>query len=143
MIYNRTESVNEVKKKENPTTNIGCGRLQPIVLTKFINSMIKVNFKTVLKFGAAVLVGAVVFIGSTAGDSSEKSMDCKKRIDDDTSGDPPHDRTIIKKDGLRTVQNAMMKTSEFITTLMTVCDSISRLFMADTHPRYSSSTLVL
>ena len=135
MISFRSESY-KVKDKMNPTTNLGYRRLWPSVLIILKNSTMKENLKTVLKLGAAVLVGAVVFVGSTGGTS-------KKNFSSEDSGDNKNPYHSDSSEGLRNVQGMMMKTSQLITTLITVSESISRLFSVDPVPRYSSSTLVL
>ena len=128
----------------------------------------KISLKTVLKLGAAVLVGAVVFIGSTAV-GQEKKTNANGQTGNNNPGTPspsqpvmytthPGSSTFIVNSnpmgtvmpqtsgGLQDVQNVMMKTSQFITTLITVCDAVGRLFSAAPAPPrcyYASSTTVL
>jgi hypothetical protein len=126
----------------------------------------KIQLKTILKLGAAVLVGAVVFIGSTAV-SERKNVTTGNNQKPQQPGpqEPvlytthPGSSTIIVGDtcqmgavsaqasgGLQDVQNVMMKTSQFITTLITVCDAVGKLFSATPMPPryyYAAGTTIL
>ena len=135
MISFRSESLKQ-NNKSIPTTNLGYRRLWPRVLSILINSTMKGNWKIVLKLGAAVLVGAAVFVGSTGGTSK------KKFSSEESSGDKDIHHSE-SGEGLRNIQGVMMRTSQLITTLITVSESVSRLFSVDPAPRYASSTLVL
>ena len=125
----------------------------------------KIQLKTILKLGAAVLVGAVVFIGSTAVSERKNVTGNNQKPQQPGSQEPilytthPGSSTIIVGDtrqmgavsaqasgGLQDVQNVMMKTSQFITTLITVCDAVGKLFSATPMPPryyYASGTTIL
>jgi predicted PurR-regulated permease PerM len=127
----------------------------------------KIQLKTILKLGAAVLVGAVVFIGSTAVSEKKNVTGANNNQKSQQPGtqEPilytthPGSSTIIVGDtrqignmssqasgGLQDVQNVMMKTSQFITTLITVCDAVGKLFSATPMPPryyYAAGTTIL
>jgi hypothetical protein len=127
----------------------------------------KIQLKTILKLGAAVLVGAVVFIGSTAvserksvtGANNQKPQQPGSQQEPVLYTTHPGSSTIIVGDtrqmgnvsaqasgGLQDVQNVMMKTSQFITTLITVCDAVGKLFSATPMPPryyYAAGTTIL
>ena len=127
----------------------------------------KIQLKTILKLGAAVLVGAVVFIGSTAVSEKKNVTGANNNQTPQQPGpqEPilytthPGSSTIIVGDsrqfgnvpaqasgGLQDVQNVMMKTSQFITTLITVCDAVGKLFSATPAPPryyYASGATIL
>ena len=112
----------------------------------------KIKGKTLLRLGAAVLVGAAVFIGSTIG---AKRSECPSNGQGVCNGQatmqPGGPANNIcgssfateTSSGFRDVQSAMMKTSQLITTMITICDAVSRLFMVNPMPRYTSSTIIL
>jgi hypothetical protein len=126
----------------------------------------KFQLKTILKFGAAVLVGAVVFIGSTAVSEKKNTTDANNQKPQQSGPQEPilytthpGSSTIIVGDsrqlgsvpsqasgGLQDVQNVMMKTSQFITTLITVCDAVGKLFSTTPMPPryyYAAGTTIL
>jgi hypothetical protein len=126
----------------------------------------KIQLKTILKLGAAVLVGAVVFIGSTAVSEKKSSTGSNnQKPQQSETQEPvlytthPGSSTIIVGDsrqvgnvsaqasgGLQDVQSVMMKTSQFITTLITVCDAVGKLFSATPMPPryyYAAGTTIL
>ena len=126
----------------------------------------KIQLKTILKLGAAVLVGAVVFIGSTAVSERKSSTGSNnQKPQQSETQEPvlytthPGSSTIIVGDsrqvgnisaqtsgGLQDVQSVMIKTSQFITTLITVCDAVGKLFSATPMPPryyYAAGTTIL
>lgn len=125
----------------------------------------KIQLKTILKLGAAVLVGTVVFIGSTAVSERKNVGNNNQKPQQSGPQGPvlytthPGSSTIIVGDsrqmdnvsaqasgGLQDVQNVMMKTSQFITTLITVCDSVGKLFSSTPMPPryyYTTGTAIL
>ncbi len=126
-----------------------------------------ISIGTALKLGAAVLVGAVVFIGSTVGQRESKKKKNQEQQQPQGCQQQPvmmgSATTVVgggpgyygqpmtalgsTSNGLQEVQSVMMKTSQFITTLITVCDAVNRLFSPEpayAMPRYStSSTMIL
>lgn len=113
------------------------------------SGFMKINGKTLLRLGAAVLVGAAVFIGSTiSAKSSERPCNGPGAYSGPVNPGGPicggPSLVTETSSGFRDVQSAMMKTSQLITTMITICDAVSRLFVADPMPRYyTSSTTIL
>lgn len=117
------------------------------------SGFMKINGKTLLRLGAAVLVGAAVFIGSTiSAKSSERHCNGGPGAYNGpvNPGGPANNicggpsLVYETSSGFRDVQSAMMKTSQLITTMITICDAVSRLFVAEPMPRYyTSSTTIL
>lgn len=113
------------------------------------SGFMKINGKTLLRLGAAVLVGAAVFIGSTiSAKSSERPCNGPGAYNGPVNPGGPicggPSLVTETSSGFRDVQSAMMKTSQLITTMITICDAVSRLFVADPMPRYyTSSTTIL
>lgn len=104
----------------------------------------KINLKTLLKLGAAVLVGAAVFVGSTVLDKKPTTSTSSNNTATGCQQQQSQSGTQnVGSEGLRDIQTVMMKTSQFITTMITVSDAIGRLFSIEPVPRYSSSTIII